>query len=390
MASLSWDENGAIIRVMVNRKQKNIRWGKVSKSVAENARDHVEALAIALATSSPPTKATLKWVGNLDAKYHRKLANAELTQHRDEETRRYLGEFLDAYIANKKTLKPYSIRNLKGSRNKLTEFFGEKQPIDKLNSGHAEDWEQSLKNDEYSEATIAGLIKDAKQYFSYAVKHKLITDNPFAELVAGKQSNNERLQYIDIPTITKVLDAANDDEFRCLIAMVRFLGLRCPSEVLALSWNDIDFVSNRVTIRAPKTGDRDIPLFVEVRPYLQVLHDERTVGIDTPLTAPVITRYRDTNANLRTRLLKTIKRAKVERWERAFHNMRASRVMECADNFPAHVCATWFGHSELIAIQHYLKTTNEHYERAVAGPVTLTTAVAEVLKRKVNEETKAK
>jgi integrase len=380
MASISWDGDRAIVRVVVNGKQKNISWGIVSKSVAETAAGHIEALNIANSTQSQMPKLTQQWVAALGLKHHTKLANVGLVEPREEAAQRYLGEFIDAYIANKKTLKPYSIRNLKGTRNKLTEYFGERKPINKITEGDAEDWEQSLRNDEYAEATISGYIKDAKQFFSYAVRRKLIPIDPFDRLKAGKQTNDERLQYIDVETITKVLNAATDTEWKCVIALSRFLGLRCPSEILDLTWNDVDFVSNIVTIKNHKTGDRTLPLFVEVRPYLQALHDERKVGIDTPLSSPVIMRYRDTNANLRTRLLKTIKRAQVDKWERIFHNLRASRVIECADNFPSHVCAKWFGHSEIIAMQHYLKVTKAHYERAVAAPVTLTPAVAEILK----------
>src|SRR5215218_4976628 len=113
MASLSWDDSGAIIRVMVNGKQRNIRWGKVSKSVAEIAKNHVESLSLALSTQSPIDSITGKWAADLGSKHHRKLSHHGLVTPRDEETKRYLGEFLDAYIANKKNLKPYSIRNLK-------------------------------------------------------------------------------------------------------------------------------------------------------------------------------------------------------------------------------------------------------------------------------------
>jgi hypothetical protein len=37
---------------------------------------------------------------------------------------------------------------------------------------------------------------------------------------------------------------------------------------------------------------------------------------------PVITRYRDHNANLRTQLLRTIERAEVPAWPKLFQNLR--------------------------------------------------------------------
>jgi len=47
-----------------------------------------------------------------------------------------------------------------------------------------------------------------------------------------------------------------------------------------------------------------IPLFPELRPYLEEFFD-----LAAPGTEYVITRYRDTNANLRTQLLRIIQRA---------------------------------------------------------------------------------
>ena len=67
---------------------------------------------------------------------------------------------------------------------------------------------------------------------------------------------------------------------------------------------------DRIHITSPKTehhaGGKSpiIPLFPELRPYLEHCYKLAAKG-----DKYVITRYRDTNANLRTRLEKIIKRA---------------------------------------------------------------------------------
>lgn len=51
-------------------------------------------------------------------------------------------------------------------------------------------------------------------------------------------------------------------------------GLRCPSEVLRFTWDDVDWERERITIHASKTEHhrggrvRQIPVFPELRPYL--------------------------------------------------------------------------------------------------------------------------
>ncbi len=83
----------------------------------------------------------------------------------------------------------------------------------------------------------------------------------------------------------------------------------------------------------------------------------------------VITRYRGSNINLRTQLLRILKKAGVEPWERLFHNLRASRETELENDFPSHVVAGWLGNSPAVARRHYLQITEEHFARALEKPV---------------------
>ena len=76
--------------------------------------------------------------------------------------------------------------------------------------------------------------------------------------------------------------------------------------------------------------------------------------------------YRDDTQNLRTQFERIIRRARVRPWERLFHNLRASRQTELADLFPLHVVTDWIGNSPDIAERHYLKTTDDHFQRAIS------------------------
>src|SRR5262249_8913883 len=96
--------------------------------------------------------------------------------------------------------------------------------------------------------------------------------------------------------IFRVIDAAPDAEWRLLIALSRFGGLRCPSEHLSLRWQAVDWERNRFRVDSPKTGERWIPIFPELRPYLEECFELAEEG-----AVHVITRYRDSNANLRRR-----------------------------------------------------------------------------------------
>lgn len=179
------------------------------------------------------------------------------------------------------------------------------------------------------------------------------------------QVNESRKHFVTREDITKVIDACPDAEWRLIVALSRYGGLRCPSEHLNLQINDVDWDRQRVRVRSPKKehleggGERWFPLFPELRPYLEEVFD-----LAEPGQSYFITRYRDTNANLRTQFLRIIRRAGVSSWPKLFHNLRASRETELAAEFPIHVVCSWIGNTERIAAKHYLQVTDDYFERA--------------------------
>ncbi len=95
---------------------------------------------------------------------------------------------------------------------------------------------------------------------------------------------------------------------------------------------------------------RIIPIFPELRPHLEAVWEEAEPG-----TVHVINRYRDARQNLRTQLTRIIKRAGLEPWPKLFHNLRATRETELAQEYPIHVVCEWIGNTAAIAQKHYLR-----------------------------------
>jgi hypothetical protein len=78
-----------------------------------------------------------------------------------------------------------------------------------------------------------------------------------------------------------------------------------------------------------------------------------------------ITRWRDSDKNLRTGLLRILRQAGLKAWPRLYQNLRSSRETELAERFPIHVVAEWHGNSPKTALAHYTQVTEDHYQRAV-------------------------
>jgi integrase len=197
---------------------------------------------------------------------------------------------------------------------------------------------------------------------------ELIARNPFDRIKGGREKNRARSFFVTPEATPKVLDACPDIEWRLLVALARWGGLRTPSESLALTWPDVLWDQDRFRVTSPKTrrqgkGERLVPLFPELREILQEGFDAAPEG-----AFHVITRYRDTNANLRTQLLRIIRRAGLVPWPRLFRNLRASRETELAERFPLKVVTDWIGNTPDVAHDHYLSTTEEHFRRASLEP----------------------
>jgi len=176
--------------------------------------------------------------------------------------------------------------------------------------------------------------------------------------------------------VQRLLAVANPT-WRTIIALSRFGGLRCPSEVLSLEWRHIDWERNRITVPSPKTdryagkGSRSLPLFPELRPFLEEAFELATPGQSHVVGGKYLEKANGPtgwiNCNLRTQFERLVNRAGLEAWPRLFHNLRASRETELLESFPVHVVAQWMGHDAKVSLKHYAQTTDDHFDRASGG-----------------------
>jgi integrase len=122
-------------------------------------------------------------------------------------------------------------------------------------------------------ATIGRNVKRARQYFR-AVRKRLLAENPMQDVKAPAQVNTARAFYVSREATEKIIAACPDAEWRLIVALARYGGLRTPSETFALTWADVDWERNRIRVPSPKTAchagreSRMLPLFPELRPHL--------------------------------------------------------------------------------------------------------------------------
>ncbi|WP_145117069.1 tyrosine-type recombinase/integrase [Botrimarina mediterranea] len=345
--------------------RKAIRLVGVSKRDAGEIASKVQAIMSARISGAPLANAVAEWVAGIGDELHSKLAAAGLCQTRRNAT---LTAFIDGLIAEwearEGNAKPAArtLINWKAARRKLSDYFVEDPKLSALTPEQAKGWRVWL-TEMHASATVAAHVKRAKQFFREAVERGYLQTSPFEGLVAGDDSNAERKAYVSVDDVQKLIDVAPDAEWRLMIALARYGGLRTPSETLRLRWTDIDWEAGVMRVTSPKTAkqgkaSRVVPLFEELLPYLL---DAREVR---PESEFCISRYRDRESNLRTQMARLIDRAGLQAWPRLWHALRASRATDLADRFPSHVGAEWLGHTEEVARRNYRTVTAEHLAMA--------------------------
>lgn len=366
MASLEREPNGTWRVRFVGRdgKRHAIRLGKVAKRQADTFKIYVESLEAAAITGQAPDRKTALWLAGLPDKMHDRIARAKLCEPRRSDK---FGPFLDAFIESRSDWAPGTRAHWNSQRKRLFGFFDADKPLREITEADAHAYERHLAT-WLRPATVAKSCSDARELFRAAIRSRLLEVNPFADIKTAVGRNEERMYFVPDEVIAKVLDTCPDDEWRLLLVLARFAGLRIPSEVMNLRWADVHWDQRRFTVQSPKTArkgkpNRIVPLFPEIEQYLMRVYERAEEGSEF-----VFSRHMDSSTNLRTQLLRIIDRAGVERWPKLWQNLRATRATELTEDFPDHVYEAWMGHTIKVADRHYRMVNEGHYERATQLP----------------------
>jgi integrase len=367
MASITHSKGKRTIQVVCpDGKRRPIRLGKCDGRTAEGVKLHVERLIEARLSGMPIHNDTAMWLRDIgDDLYHR-IVRVGLCSGRSASMRGMipLEKMLDDYIARRTDLKEWSIKMLRQARDKLVTHFGADRLIGTITVADAADFKRQVGKG-VSVAYVAKLVLLSRQFFKDAVESEILDKSPFAKIKAGSQKNPARQRFITAQIIDRAIEAAPDIEWKLIIAFARYGGLRIPSEVLALRWTDVHWDAGRIVIHASKTehhvgkGRREIPLFAELKPLLLEAFEQAPDG-----STYVMGCLRDPAVNLRTQFQRILERAGIEPWPKLFQNLRSSRQTELTERWPAHVVCAWMGNSEVVARDHYLQITDEHFVEA--------------------------
>lgn len=365
--------------------RRSVGLGRMNERRASEIHRRIESLIEIREIGEHIDPTTAAWLRSVAPSLRRRLEKAQLIDAPPMSSR--LGDFLKAYVDGRSDVKSSTKLVLGHTRRCLIEYFGADRRIESITRGDMDDWRQWLvrakpkKESKGSKKPDGqGLAENtarrrggiARQYFSAAMRRKLITENPADHLTVTVRGSVKKRFFVTPEISAKVLDACPDLQWRLLFVLARWGGLRMPSEALGLRWSDVLWDSGRLRIRSSKTEhheggeERLIPIFPEIEAELRTAFELATPGEDR-----LITRYVGAETNLRTQFAKIIRRAGLTPWPKLFVNLRATRSTELFSAYPRHVAEAWMGHGMDVATEHYLSVSEDHFKTACAKPETV-------------------
>ena len=272
-----------------------------------------------------------------------------------------LGSYLSRFIASKSG---ETERKLTETARRLERFFGSSKNMRDIVLTDVLAFRKWLVEKETlaEKSTARRVLGYASQFMEAAVSDGIIGRNPFSSRDVSKvvRSNKDKWHYIDVEATLRLWNAIQTEEDRVRFVLLRFLGLRAPSEINSLKWRDVDWTSLHVTIRSPKLrhntnqGHRLCPItHPDVFAVLEDAYANR--ASDDSSIVPVIT-----HTSLTKRVKQWIGSAGMELWPQLLVNFRRSAVTDACGHLPSHVVAAYFGHSEVISNANYRMILESH------------------------------
>ena len=381
-------------------KRRQIRFSGHNKKQAETIFHIVERLIEARRMNVSPQPQDQTWLAELPDKFYAKLVRNGLAEERiveepDEEEEMSLRAFVGGFIARRKTLKgnPAShetVKKWEGTFDLLLQCFDESRCISEFTLDDARkfrSWMERRKipkstrspTGRMAENSMRQRIANCKTFFSYAVKEEFIEHNPFRNQVSNTQDNDDGKLVISREIVDDVIAAAPNSEWKLLIALWRYAGLR-KMEPMGLEWEDVLWNDGKLRVRPSKTRHhrrkrmREVPIR-DVEVYLRAVQKEAGTK-----SGPVISRYAQTMSNFHKPFETIIRRAGYEPWPNLIKNLRLSCENDWLDarEAPDHVIAAWIGHSVEVQKSDYAVVSEGHFGQFNSRPSHVPTKKASI------------
>ena len=263
--------------------------------------------------------------------------------------------FLDKVLQEKReTLKLSSVQHYSNSYKKILTYFEDKD-ISRFKPIEIKDFQDELAK-KYSRSLINNVRTLLREAFDLAVLSELININPVVAVRAPKVLKAKKKQIpFTLDEIDLILENSQG-HVRNFLGISFFTGMR-GGEILALTWDDIDFVTDTISItktvsrgviNSTKTtaSDRDIEMISQAKKFFEAQRLETGLKHSFVFLQKDMKSYHGTNVRFYKQFKNLIKKLNLE--DRSMHNTRHTFASIMLNNQiePLWVSAT-LGHKSL-------------------------------------------
>jgi integrase len=224
------------------------------------------------------------------------------------------------------------------------EWLGEPRrhaPLESIITTDARLWRESLQDEGRTGKTVLSYTKDISAIYRAAIREGLVMFNPFTALDTMDTSDSLDRKPFTGDEVGKLLKVAPSEEWRGLILVAAFTGLRL-GDAARLTWGSVDLEEKRITLVPSKTKKKKREVRIPIQPDLLTYLLAAPVAEDSP-TAPVFPKLSKTPTQSRdglsSQFVGIMAKAKVDRgkasrdseeargkgritYERGFHSLR--------------------------------------------------------------------
>lgn len=215
------------------------------------------------------------------------------------------------------------------------------KPLESVTVVMVRQWRESLQDAGLTGKTVLSYMKDVGAIYRAAIREGITIFNPVTALESIPQDDSQDRRPFSGTEVAALLKAAPSAEWRGLILVAAFTGLRL-GDASKLSWEAVDLAAKKITITPSKTKRKKRVVCIPIQQQLLSYLENVEISSDDP-AAPVFPTLSKTSVGARGGLSQTFVRimegANVDRgkpsrdpttkegggritFERGFHSLR--------------------------------------------------------------------
>ncbi|MCP5547368.1 MAG: tyrosine-type recombinase/integrase [Akkermansiaceae bacterium] len=155
------------------------------------------------------------------------------------------------------------------------------KPLESVTATEARRWREALQDEGRAGKTVLAYTKDVAAAYRAAIREGLTNTNPFTGLDAIDTSDSHDRKPFTAAEVAALLGAAPTWEWRGLILVAAFTGLRL-GDAARLSWEAIDMQAKRITLVPSKTRRKKREVRIPIQPDLMAFLESVPIHSDEP------------------------------------------------------------------------------------------------------------